>query len=147
MNFLNVGPLELTVVLIIAILLIGPRRMVEVTRTIGRVTGQLRRFSDEFISSLQTEVMVTERKPGQPPENVFKSLTEPITSLQDELLATGRETRQALANIVEGKSGAIEIIQETARETHQYAPETGAGSNDPKDANVTQNDANPTRED
>ena len=56
MNFLNVGPWELTLIIIIAILVVGPKRMVEVTRVLGRTMAQLRRFSNEFLLTLQTEV-------------------------------------------------------------------------------------------
>lgn len=120
---MNVGPLELTVILIIAILTIGPKRMVEVIRSISRVTAQLRRFSREFTSTLQAEVMATEGAVGEPPESIVKSLTEPITSVQAELMAAGRETRQALESVVDDNVKAIESIQTdlkaTARETTQ----------------------------
>ena len=129
MNSLNVGPWEVTLILIIAILLIGPKRMVEMARTIGRVTSQLRRFSNEFTSTLQTEITATEHEVMvEDPEDAVKSLTEPFTGLQAELEATGRETRQALENVVSGKSEPIESIQAelqaTERETRQALENT-----------------------
>ena len=60
MNFLNVGPWELTVVLMIAILMVGPKRMVDLARTIRRYATQLRKLSGEFTSVLQTEIQATE---------------------------------------------------------------------------------------
>ncbi|MCP4542002.1 MAG: hypothetical protein GY832_33150 [Chloroflexi bacterium] len=120
---MNVGPLELTVILIIAILTIGPKRMVEIVRSISRVTAQLRRFSNEFTSTLQAEVVASERGTGEPPGNAIRSLTEPLTSLRAELSAVGRETRQALMNVVENEAEPIQSIQAeldvTARETTQ----------------------------
>lgn len=92
MNFLNVGPSELIVILLIAILVVGPERMVKIARKIGQVTRQLRNLSSEFTSALQAEVMLEEEgekgvdlgavrqdleqvleggpPPGQPPESV-----------------------------------------------------------------------------
>ncbi|MDY7078127.1 MAG: twin-arginine translocase TatA/TatE family subunit [Chloroflexota bacterium] len=101
---MNVGPWELLVILIIGILVIGPQRMVEVARTIGRVVSQLRKFSSEFTSTLQAEIMASEREAKQVIQDVENTLTMkdvpgPIASLQDELLATERETRQLLENI------------------------------------------------
>jgi len=71
-NFLNVGPWELTVILIIAILLIGPKRMMELARAIGRVTSQLRKLSNEFTASIQAELQATERETRQVLEDIVK---------------------------------------------------------------------------
>jgi Sec-independent protein translocase protein TatA len=133
-NFLNVGPWELTVIMIIAILLVGPKRMVEIARAIGQMTGQLRRLSTEFTSTLQAEVLTQseaeakeeaqgEDKAKETRGGILRSLTEPFTSLRDELQATGRETHEALENIVSGESEPIGQIQTeleaTAQETRQ----------------------------
>jgi len=136
---LNVGPWELTVILIIAILLVGPRRMVEIGRTIGRVTRQLRRFSNEFTSTLQAEVMATEHAAtaGESPQDIIKSITEPFTGLQAELQATERETRQALENLIDSTAEPIQDeLQAVERETRQALE------------NAAQNDTNndPTQE-
>ena len=72
MNFLNVGPWELTVVLIIAILLVGPRRMAEIARTIGRTTSQMRRLSSEFLGTIQAELQATEQEAQQALESIAK---------------------------------------------------------------------------
>lgn len=60
MEFLNVGPWELIVVLIIAILVAGPQRMVEIARTLGRVSRQLRSLSGDFTTALQREIQAVE---------------------------------------------------------------------------------------
>ena len=124
MNLLNVGPWELTVILIIAILVVGPKRMVEIARTIGRVTNQLRRLSAEFTSSLQSEIMAAEREAKQVRDDTVESLTsltEPFVSLQAELQATEHETRQALESIATGRP---EPVESTQAETQATAPET-----------------------
>jgi len=107
-NFLNVGPLELTVILIIAILLVGPKRMVEIARAIGRMTQQLRRYSANFSSALQAEVTATKRAAGESPQDIIRSITEPFTSLQADLQATERETRQVLTDMIKGTAQPIQ---------------------------------------
>ena len=62
MNFLNVGTWELMVILAIAILVVGPERMVEMARTFGRLSRQLRKMSSEFTSTIQSEMAATERE-------------------------------------------------------------------------------------
>ena len=65
MDFLNVGPWELIVVLIIAILVAGPQRMVEIARTLGRVSRQLRNLSREFTTALQSEIQAADKEAGR----------------------------------------------------------------------------------
>jgi Sec-independent protein translocase protein TatA len=64
-DFLNVGPWELIVVLIIAILVAGPQRMLEIARSLGRVSRQLRDLSREFTTALQAELQAAEKEAGQ----------------------------------------------------------------------------------
>jgi sec-independent protein translocase protein TatB len=134
-NFLNVGPWELTVIMIIAILLVGPKRMVEIARAIGQMTGQLRRLSNEFTSTLQAEVLTQSEAEGQKEaagkdeatetaSGILHSLTEPFVSLREELQATGRETREALENIVSGESEPIGQIQTELEATVQETRQT-----------------------
>ena len=44
----GVGPEELVLVLIVALLVLGPERLPRIARDVGRVVGELRRTSDEF---------------------------------------------------------------------------------------------------
>jgi len=61
-DFLNIGPWELVLVLIIAILVAGPKRMVEIARTLGQFSRQLRDLSREFTMALQAEIDATEKE-------------------------------------------------------------------------------------
>jgi Sec-independent protein translocase protein TatA len=120
-NFLNVGPMELMTILIIAILVVGPKRMVEVVQTIRRFAGQLRSLSGEFTSLIQNEVQAAERRGDQSAadaagdqgatqdvaqgtggdlQDIIREGVAPIASIQAELLATAQETRQAFEDIV-----------------------------------------------
>lgn len=82
MDFLNVGPWELVLVLIIAILVAGPKRMVEISRTLGQVSRQLRDLSREFTAALQAEIQATEAeatKTGADLHEVRKGLEEALS--------------------------------------------------------------------
>ncbi len=116
MNFLNVGPWELTLIIIIAILVVGPKRMVEVTRTLGRIAAQLRRFSNEFLIALQTEVNSSSHPSASPTDAVGNvgGIVEPIVDVQRELMAIGRETQRALQSIVNGEVGASDASPQIA---------------------------------
>jgi Tat protein translocase TatB subunit len=80
-DFLNVGPWELVVVLIIAILVAGPKRMVEIARTLGQFSRQLRDMSREFTMTLQSEIQATEEEAS----TAGAELREVQKDLQDAL--------------------------------------------------------------
>ena len=53
-HMLNVGPLELMVILIVALLVVGPSRLPEVGRSVGRGLREFRKAQDEVRATLQT---------------------------------------------------------------------------------------------
>ena len=48
MNFLGMGPLEILVIALIAFILLGPQRMVDAARLLGKTTKEVRRMTDEL---------------------------------------------------------------------------------------------------
>ncbi|HET7870853.1 MAG TPA: twin-arginine translocase TatA/TatE family subunit [Actinomycetota bacterium] len=50
----NIGPLELMVILVIALLVVGPRRLPEVGRSIGRGIREFRKAQDEVQKTIQS---------------------------------------------------------------------------------------------
>jgi sec-independent protein translocase protein TatA len=50
----NIGPLELMVILVIALLVVGPRRLPEVGRSIGRGIREFRKAQDEVQKTIRT---------------------------------------------------------------------------------------------
>jgi Sec-independent protein translocase protein TatA len=131
-NFLNVGPMELMVILILAIMLVGPKRVVEVVQTIRRFAGQLRSLSGEFTSLIQNEVQTAERRDapsavvdaagdqdatqdavqrkGGDLQDIIREGVAPIANIQAELRATAQETRQAFENVVSKDLASIASI-------------------------------------
>jgi TatA/E family protein of Tat protein translocase len=52
---LNIGPLELVVILLIALVVVGPRKLPDLGRTIGNGLREFRKAQDEVRKSLQLE--------------------------------------------------------------------------------------------
>jgi Sec-independent protein translocase protein TatA len=48
MDFLNLGPLELILVAVLAFLVLGPERLVEAASSLGRLVGQLRQTATDL---------------------------------------------------------------------------------------------------
>ena len=106
-SFLNIGPWEITVIIIIAILMIGPKRAVEIARMIGRVTAQMRKLSGEFMGTIQTEIRALDQDAKRVVAGGSEEGQAPITSLPAELKSIERETRQVVTGIAKDVDGII----------------------------------------
>ena len=59
---------ELVVILVVALLVLGPKRLPEVARSIGRAVGEFRRQSTEVMEELQAQLDADEKpKPAKGP--------------------------------------------------------------------------------
>jgi TatA/E family protein of Tat protein translocase len=69
MNFLGMGPMELMVILVLALVIFGPGKLPEIAGQVGRVVRDFRRMtgdlSSEFNRTLSLEI--EERKAAQAP--------------------------------------------------------------------------------
>jgi sec-independent protein translocase protein TatB len=52
----NVGPLELLVILIVALIVVGPEKLPELARTIGRAMRELRKIQDDLRDTIRFDV-------------------------------------------------------------------------------------------
>jgi len=60
---LDIGLQELLLILIVALLVFGPKRLPELGRALGRAMREFRRASDEFRSTLETNLQLNEPDP------------------------------------------------------------------------------------
>lgn len=139
MNFLNIGPGEMMAIIVIAILVIGPQRMVTFARSLGRILSRMRSISNEFLGSIQAELAETEQATREAVEHIKGASadvsaniegTEDETSqalrsakgqadiaaisIQEELRTFGQEAHQALKEVTEGFSSLV--MSEVAKE-------------------------------
>ena len=59
---LGVGFPELVLILVVALIVLGPQRLPEVARMLGRAYGQLRRASEEFQNTIRQDLAALERQ-------------------------------------------------------------------------------------
>ena len=70
--FGSIGGTELLVILVIALLVFGPRRLPELGRTIGRGLAEFKRASSELQRSLEEEVSRDEAPPNPPNQTIHR---------------------------------------------------------------------------
>jgi sec-independent protein translocase protein TatB len=84
MEFLGVGPAELLLILVIALIVVGPERLPEISRTIARTLNNLRAMSQNLTAEWQQELTaVNEIKAGA--RELQQSLAEPFKAAQVDL--------------------------------------------------------------
>lgn len=58
----GIGGTELLVILVVALVVIGPKSLPQIARTLGRAMGEFRRVSTEFQRTLNTEIELEEHE-------------------------------------------------------------------------------------
>ena len=78
MDILGIGPVELLVVALVAFLFLGPTRMVEVARSLGKMVREVRRATSDLPSLMALDEPIDQppniqaRDTGQEPESDTK---------------------------------------------------------------------------
>lgn len=65
--FGSLGFTEIAFILVLALLLFGPKRLPEIGRTIGKGLGEFRRASNDLRRTLENEVALDEASERRPP--------------------------------------------------------------------------------
>lgn len=61
---MNIGPTELVIILVIALIVLGPRKLPELGKSLGQAMAQFRRASDDFKRSWEQEVEMEKSRLG-----------------------------------------------------------------------------------
>ncbi|MBN1810825.1 MAG: twin-arginine translocase TatA/TatE family subunit [Anaerolineae bacterium] len=118
-GFFNIGTGELMIIIVIAILVIGPKRMLELGQAIGRLTQQGRRIWGEVMKTIQTELQDT--------KEAVEEIAAGGSNLAAEVKATGQETGKALQKSKAETFDMKTELEEIGRETQQVMKEVTEG--------------------
>jgi sec-independent protein translocase protein TatB len=126
---LNVGPLELLVVLAVALIVVGPERLPELARSVGRVLRQFRDVQDEVRNMVSSGVDDDIRDAAAE----FRKVTGSITRATD-VKGTVRRVERSIRE---------ETVASPERPVRAAAEETGEVGGPPADRLVEDAAADP----
>jgi sec-independent protein translocase protein TatA len=67
MDFFGIGPWEIVLILIVALIILGPGKLTETARTLGKIVRSIRKTSAEFTAAVTREMnKVEEDEPPKP---------------------------------------------------------------------------------
>ncbi len=75
--FGSIGPTELLLIFIIALLVFGPKKLPEIGKTVGKAIREFKKASDEIKGRIEEEIQASEIK------DVQKDLKEGMNTLRD----------------------------------------------------------------
>ena len=67
MDFFGIGGWEILLVLVVALIVVGPNKLPEIARTMGRIMRTLRKASFDLTTSITKEIEGTEKTTTAPP--------------------------------------------------------------------------------
>lgn len=75
----GIGMPELIIILVIALLVIGPHKLPEMAKSLGKGLAEFKKASEDFQRNIQEESRKAEEKPASPPEKVAAATpVEPV---------------------------------------------------------------------
>ncbi len=77
MNFLGMGPAELILIFIIALIVFGPGKLPELGQAIGKSVKDFRKMSQEFTRQMNLESMAAELEEQSKAKSAEKTKTKP----------------------------------------------------------------------
>ena len=85
----DIGLQELVLIFVIALLVFGPKNLPQLGRSLGRAMREFRRASDEFRSTIETNLQINE--PDPPPAPVIDTSPAPNAAASEALPETGSQ--------------------------------------------------------
>ena len=86
----GIGMPELIIILVIALLVIGPHKLPELAKSLGKGLAEFKKASEDFQRNIQEEARKAEEKPVSPAEQV--ATATPVETLETAAAPAATET-------------------------------------------------------
>ena len=113
MNVLGMGPMEILLVLLVAFIVLGPERMVDAGRLLGKATREARKLS-EGLSELSLD-----EEPPRPSGRTDAPLDSSADEGEDTVITSGADTGEAARG-----DGPVEFQALNSKEADDQAEPT-----------------------
>ena len=124
----SLGWPEILIILVIALIIFGPRKLPELGKTLGQSLAQFRRASEDFKRTWEEEVEIEKRKLEAPPPATvdYSAVTDPYEGQDFSLdgshaaAATGDTAPpvEGSEQLVEGSEHGVEVAGDGSAEHH-----------------------------
>jgi TatA/E family protein of Tat protein translocase len=113
----DIGLQEMLVIGVIALLVFGPSKLPELGRMVGRAMREFRRASDEFRSTVETNLHLNDPDPIVPPASEPSPAAAALPSETEPTFA--EPASEASAAVAEAESGEPYLAQRGSRLFHR----------------------------
>ena len=85
MDFFGVGPLEIILILVVALMIWGPGKLPEIARKVGKTVRALKKVSSDFTTTLTREIEKKDdnQPASRPPESPGAKTQEPSSDADE----------------------------------------------------------------
>jgi Tat protein translocase TatB subunit len=124
-----IGPLEIMLVAVVALLVFGPEKLPEMARTVGRTANQLRRMAadlkEEFNAELDfdSDDDASSASPTHAAQADEPSATEEATSVADDLERLNRDAGEDVVQADNNRDAAGDVVQPDNRDSGDGRPQ------------------------
>lgn len=140
MNILGMGPAELVVILLIALIVAGPKRMVQWMYLLGRGVSRLRVMWDEMMEVVQSEIdeagldvkvpreLPTRQNLNKAARDMLNPMTKPMEEAMDEVKQVGGELKNTRKQLEDEAKGIVNDSTQVGKEVQQEVKNTWANN-------------------
>jgi Tat protein translocase TatB subunit len=92
-DFLGIGMGEILLILIVALVVVGPDKIPEIARKTGKVMRALKKTTSDLMAEVNREIEMEEKNPIQSEMKVVQSAMTPVSELLNEPIILENEPK------------------------------------------------------